>query len=569
MARTAKSLNVNEGPKLKAALDISICKGSTRPHLGRSPLPSIGDIIFMFPIYALLAFAPNSVFADGSTGWHLVSGQYIIDNFRVPHHDLISYTFPQKAWVPYEWLFDAVAAALVRLGDLRLLAVVTAASIGWLLLSIYGDVRRTGCHYLIAIGVVLIGALTSSVHWLARPHLFTFFGVYIFARFLEAFHRNTLSPRRAIAIFGLTMIVWSNAHPGFLTGFVMVTIYLASEVVTMIALPPGEERRLTRKRAGTLLASLAVMAAASLLTPNGLALYPYIGSYLSPGSSALMNAFEEFMSPTFHGEVHAGSLELLFFAIVIGLATSRRKPWLGQLLLVLAFAHLSLSGMRNEPLFAIVSVPFIAELFADNNLFALIGGPGTFSPRWLDPLRQRVRGMAQRFDAMESRCTMHLIPIVTTGILALSCIGAGMTPAVHSLVSSQFDLKTKPTTTLDYIQNKHLAWDRGFNLDNWGGYIRYKTGQRVFIDDRLDFYGPGFYLRYVQTISIQPGWSKLLDEYKIEWVLLRKDVLLATMLAQTPGWHLSAEDQAAYLFVRGPIAQHSLPHGVASARSNP
>jgi hypothetical protein len=521
----------------------------------------------MFPIYALLAFAPNSVFADGSTGWHLVSGQYIIDNLRIPHHDLISYTFPQKTWVPYEGLFDAIAAALVRLGDLRLLAVATAASIGWLLVSIYGDARRTGCHYLIAIGVVLIGALTSSVHWLARPHLFTFFGVYIFARFLEAFHRNMLSPRRAIVIFGITMLVWTNAHPGFLTGFAMVTIYLASEVLTTIALPPGEERRLAWKRAGTLLASLAVMGAASLLNPNGFGLYRYIAAYLSPGSSSLANQFEEFMSPTFHGEVHAGSLELLFFAIVLGLVTSRRKPWLGQLLLVLAFAHLALSGMRNEPLFAIVSVPFIAELFADNNLFVLLGNAGTFPPRWLEPLRLRIRGAAQRFDAMESRCTMHLIPIAVTAVLALSCIGADMTPALRSPVSSRFDPKTKPTTTLEYIEKNHLAWDRGFNLDNWGGYIRYKTGQRVFIDDRLDFYGPVFYLRYVQTASIRPGWSKLLDEYKIEWVLLPKDVLLATMLAQTPGWHLSAEDQAAYLFVRAPIARHSLPHGVAATQN--
>jgi hypothetical protein len=517
-------------------------------HGRKSPLPNGGDLIFICPMYLLLVLLPNFVFSDGSTGWHLVTGQYILDHLRIPHEDLISYTFPHKPWIPSEWLFDLVAAALVKLGGLKLLALATASAIASLFVFIYQDARRSGCHFVAVLIIALIGLLTSSVHWLARPHLFTFFGVYIFARYLEALHRNEVSAKHVNLVLGLAMIVWVNAHPAFLLGLGMVAIYLASEAITVAVLPPGEKRELAGKRAVTLLAGLAITVAVSLVNPRGLAVYPYLATYWRQG--AVLGQFQEWQSPTFHGQLHATGLELLFLAFVIGLATSRRKPWLGQLLLVLAFAHLALSAMRNEPLFVIVSLPVIAGLFVDNNLFSLTGTDTADSPRWLERLQTPWQGAARAFDKMEFNCTMHLIPIALVAVLAFSCIAAGSIPGVHALVSARFDPKTKPTATLDYIANNRLPWDRGFNLDNWGGYIRYMTGQRVFIDDRLDFYGEDFYRRYVQTLTVKPGWQGFLDEYRVGWVLLPKNIALVDSLKQTPGWHLQAEDPAAYLFVR-------------------
>jgi hypothetical protein len=499
-------------------------------------------------MYLLLVLLPNFVFSDGSTGWHLVTGQYIIDHRRIPHEDLISYTFPNKPWVPSEWLFDLVAAALVSIGGLRLLALATASTIASLFVLIYQDARRTGCHFAPVLMIMLIGLLTSSVHWLARPHLFTFFGVYIFSRYLEALHRDKISALHGNIVLGLTMLAWANAHPAFLIGLGMVAAYLVSETITMLVLPPGSELALARKRAGTLLAALAVTAAVSLVNPRGLGMYPYLATYWRQG--AVLGQFQEWMSPTFHGQLHATGLEILFLAFVVGLATSRRRPGLGQLVLVLAFAHLALSAMRNEPLFVIVSLPVIADLFANTNLISLTGAGIADSPRWLRHVRQHWQRAAQAFDRVEFTCTAHLIPIAIVGVLAISSIAAATVPGMRALLTSQFDPKSKPTTTLDYIAKHRLRWDRGFNLDNWGGYIRYTTGQRVFIDDRLDFYGEDFYRRYVQALAIKPGWQGLLDQYRVEWVLLPKNTALVDLLNQRPDWHLQAEDQAAYLFVR-------------------
>jgi hypothetical protein len=519
-----------------------------RPRSPRSPLPSGGDIVFLALLFLLLARLPNFVFADASTGWHLVTGQYIIDHLRVPHRDLISYTYPNKPWVAYEWLFDIAAALLVRAGGLPLLSVVIVSAIALLFALLYRDARRSGCRFLCGLAVTLLGALASSVHWLARPEIFTFFGVYIFARGLEALHRGQMRAWGAAAALGATMLVWTNAHPAFILGFGMIVIYIVAEGGATLILPSGEERRTAAVRAGQFAGIGLTAAAVSLINPNGASLYPYILALLR--QTSVRNGFAEWMSPVFHGEPYGVSLELLFAVIVIGLAASRRRLWLGQLLLLLAFAHFALSAVRNVPLFVIVAVPLVAALLADLDAGALLGAAQTGSTGWAARAAGRWRRLAETFDGVERRCTMHIAPIAAVLVLAASCVTAAQWRGSPALVSSGFDPAQVPTATLAYVGRAGLRWNRGFALDNWGGYIRYETGHRVFIDDRPDFYGTAFYERYIQTIAARPGWNTLLEEYGIEWVLVPRDVPLIVVLEQTPGWRLTAEDRAAYLFVR-------------------
>jgi hypothetical protein len=523
------------------------CGTSGAERTSRSPLPSGGDIVFLAIVYLLLGLLPNYVFRDASIGWHLIDGRYILDHWHVAHHDLFSYTFPNRSWVSSEWLFDAVAAALVGLGGLPLLGVAAACSIALLFLLLFQDARRTGCPFLLALGLTLVGALASSVHWLARAHLVTFFGVYIFAKVLETFHNSKVRGAATNVILGLTMLVWSNAHAGFLVGFGMVTLYLASEAFTAGALA-GPLRTAAWQRAKSLLIGLVIIVAASFVNPYGPSLYSSFTASLRQLGGAIQT--QEFLSPTFHGELYSTCLGVLFTALVVGLATSRRKLWLGRLLLVVAFAALALNGIRNVPLFVIVALPVIADLlggWAPLTLLADVGGPYA---SWIEALTRRWGRRQLGFDEMERRCTMHLLPAAAVVVLAGSCILGGRVPGIHPFVSSGFGAQTVPTTTLSYIHSHGLAWNRGFNMDNWGGYIRYETGQRVFVDDRTDFYPKDFMQRYGEILYAAPGWRALLDQDRIEWVLIPKTVSLAAALRLAPGWTLQAEDPAAYLFVR-------------------
>ena len=80
-----------------------------------SPLPNVGDLIFVGVCQLLLYMRPNYLFSDGSTGWHLVTGQHVLTSHAIPRVDLMSYTFTGKPGVAYEWLSYAIMAFIVNI----------------------------------------------------------------------------------------------------------------------------------------------------------------------------------------------------------------------------------------------------------------------------------------------------------------------------------------------------------------------------------------------------------------------------------------------------------------------
>lgn len=537
---------------------------TTRP----SWLPSIGDILFLVVLYLLLGILPNFIFADGSTGWHLVTGHYILETGRVPATDLVSYTFPDKAWVAYEWLFDAFIAGLDKLGGLRLVSVACCSAIATMFLLIYRDCRREGCHYALTLVLCIMGVLVSAIHWLARPHLVTWFGVYFFARFLHAHFNGEISARKLWIILGLSMLIWVNCHPAFLMGFAILFIYLFCDAVVWLWLAAGEKKQEVTKRLKGLAAAFGITALASLINPYGLKLYEYIFHYLK--QTAVISQTDEFASPVFHGQLQPTCLELLYFALISGLVASGVRPALPALMTTLAYAHLSLSGVRNMPLFVIVALPLIASLWGRNSRLENLLGTASETPNKIVAfIKKSVSANAATFDEVERICCRHAVPIITVILLSLSCLQDGKLFG-KEFVTSKFKPDASPTTTLTAMKEHKLDPSKGFNYDNWGGLIRYKTGQRVFIDDRVDFYGEKFYLDYADIALVHPNWKQLLDKYKIEWILFPKNGVIVSKLREEKDWKLLAEDGGSVLFVRQTVpASDSKPNLPTSSPADP
>lgn len=511
-------------------------------------LPSIGDLLYVAVLLLLFGILPNFLlFNDGSTGWHLVTGHFVLENMRVPNTDLISYTFPDQHWVAYEWLFDTVIAGLDKLGGLKLVATAAGSAIALLFFLLYGSCRKSGCQALLAVLLCFLGVLVSAVHWLVRPHLVTFFGVYIYSQMLERFWQGELSGKALFIWLAAAMLIWTNSHPAFIIGFVMVGIYLSCDLATTL-LAGKEASSQAWARCKTLAAALAASLAASLLNPYGLKLYSYIFDYLTKTTSILKET-EEYNSPVFHGTMQPACLELLFFSLAVALAICTRKLGLPRLMLVLAFAHLSLTSMRNMPLFVIVSLPAIASLLATAQPTVLIDETAA-EFAWSKPaqwLKTRWADLGARLNDAESLCTRHALPVACTIVMTISCFfGGRIGPLV--LVDCEFDPLRFPSENLKLLED--LDPKHGLNLDNWGGYLRYKTGNRVFIDDRADFYGSKFYLDYAAMARTESNWRDLLEKYKIEWALFPTKHALALELKLDPDWKVAGVDHSSSLFVR-------------------
>jgi len=500
-----------------------------------NPAPDLGDVIFILILQFLLFTSPNYLFGDGSTGWHLLAGRYILHNHSIPRHDLFSYTFSGAPWVAYEWLSDTLMAAAEAAGGLNGVAVLCASLIALVFLLVYDQCRRRGMNSLLSLCLTVAGALASSVHWLARPHLWSFLGVYVFSTSLEAFRRGTMGGARLVVTLGLAMAFWVNLHPAFLMGFALIAIYLGCELV-------GRRAKLRAYAA-----ALAAALAGSLANPYGFNLYRYILNYLRGGQ--VLAATDEYRSPVFHGALQPTCLEILFAAVMIGFLFCRSKPALPALVSFLAFGHLALSAVRNAPVFAVVAVPLAADLFAGSGAPATGAGTETPAGGWFSRVRSCLSERARSFEATESLCKMHLLPAACVVILFIVSANHGRFMGRQLLVSG-FPSRSLPGRTLDSITEQKLVPERGFNYDNWGGYIAYRLGIPVFIDDRADFYGIKFYTDYATVNLVCPGWQQVLDRYRIQWLLIPRQSLLAARLEGEPGWRLAAQDEAADLFTR-------------------
>ena len=502
-----------------------------------SPMPDVGDFIFVFVIWIALFVLPSMLFVDGSTGWHLVAGNYILDNFSVPYTDLNSFTYADKDWVAYEWLFDAGAAALVRMGGTNLLAVALACMLGFIFVYIYDKCRESGSNIILSSFFTVVAILVSAIHWLARPHVFTYIFVLIFIASLNGFYQDKLSKKSLFITLVVTMLFWTNIHPSFAMGCIVTLIYFV--VLFFQSFLSSEEsiRLKAKSKAITLFLLMAACTLITLVNPYGIKLHVYIIEYLQ--GQEIIKGTNEFMSPVFHGGLHETCLEILFLAFISGLAL-RKKLTTPMLLVCLAFAHAALAGIRSMPMFAIVATPAIAYLWSSNSTTVKSTSPDS------SPLKKTFKLLCD-FQEQEAKCKMHLVPIAITIAFTVIALNGGMLFG-NKVINSGFAEKHLPVKALEYIKNNSLTESRGLNLDNWGGYLRYKLDHRVFIDDRADFYEYKFYYDYSRMMSAAEDYKELLNKYKIEWVLFPKNSQLANKLRENKNWQEVASDRASALF---------------------
>lgn len=511
-------------------------------------LPGLADYIFILALYIMLYLKPDMILSDGSTGWHLVTGNYILQHHQIPHTDIMSYTFANKPWVAYEWLSDLFMAILVKLGGLSLLLVSAACAIAYLFSLLYKACRDNGCNFLQAFFLTITGGIVSTIHWLARPHLFTFFGVFIFTTLLSRYYQGSLSKKKLAIFLTLYMLLWANCHPGFILGLLLIGLYLLSSIIEYFLFDQNQNKSLKAQSVRWLGLCFVLSVGATLCTPYGTGLYSYIFHYLVQGSSVVA-ATDEFLSPVFHGSLQPFLLETFFALFIIGLALSKRRIALPDLLVYLAFAYLSLSAQRNMAIYIIVALPIISRLYADTvfnpvngSLFEILKKP------WRNLISQ-FNNLNQGFTENEQACSSRLLSGAICLLLILIACAGGKVFGVE-ILQDRFAEYRNPNSTLAMIKKLHLKPEQGVALDNWGGIIRYQLDYPVFIDDRSDFYGEPFYLEYGRLILTSEGWQKIMDKYHINWVLLPKNYRLIQALKADNHWQLVAEDQASALMVR-------------------
>jgi hypothetical protein len=297
----------------------------------------------------------KTLLSDCDTGWHIRTGEWILAHGGVPTHDIFSYSKPDGAWFAWEWLSDIVWAFLNAHGGLATVACFAILLLAATFALLFHLARRKS-NAIVALVITMLAATASSVHWLARPHLFTLFFVVLFYGALERVRdgRTRVAGVPYLALLPPATILWTNLHGGFFVGILMVATYGTGELLKVAFSADTDDRRPALGRALAYFCCAALCLAASLVNPYTYHLHAHVAQYLADPYSA--QHIIEFLSVSFHHPLAIFFEAMLLLAALSGLWHAANGNFTQPLLLLL-WAHGALLSTRNIPIFMLVAAP--------------------------------------------------------------------------------------------------------------------------------------------------------------------------------------------------------------------
>lgn len=477
-------------------------------NLRRLLVPSPGAWLWLVMFLGIL-FSPRraELFNDGDTSWHWLQGQWMLEHRAVLRADPFSHTRAGAALLCKDWGGDVLTALAGKLAGWSGLVFGAALLIATTLWLLYRQMRREGAPALWAATLTLLAAWVCTSHWLARPHLLTHLMVVVFAWKLRAFDAGRASARSAFAWLVPLTIVWTNVHSGFLTGFVLIGAFVAGNV----ARP---------SKAATFAALGAVCLLASLLNPFGWELHRHLIGFL--GTPKLAFSTVEWQPPEFRSATTWGFAFLL--AVIVATFVAGRKKLRGaDVVLAGSWAILAALFSRNVSVFALVSIPIVAE--------------------HLPAAWQRSR-VADRIAALEpatnGSVAVAAAILVAAGMLTSPALATELSPRAWPVAAARFAR-----------ENPGRLRGEMFNEYTWGGYLMQALPERrVFIDGRNNFYGIELIGEYQRAALAQPGWEHVFDKYNVGWTILPRACRLNESLAALPSWKCEFADDTAVIYGR-------------------
>ncbi len=495
----------------------------SRPSLRSWLVPDLALVAALAALLCLFAGPEGgtALFRDSDAGWHIQNGEQIVASRVLPHADAFSFSKPAAPWIAWEWAADALTGAIHRVSGLdgvaTLYGLAIAASV-WMWFRLTWAVEG---NFLFACLLAAPMISTTAIHWLARPHIWS----WLFA--LASVWWCERAPQRLnwrhFAGIALVSALWANLHGSFLLGPSIALIYAMGSFL---------RRAVWIGQAGKrpYLASALTSLLATLANPYGWHLHQHVIAYLS--DSALLARVGEFQSFNFQAPGAIQPMIVLTAALAGGFAAiAVRRP--ERFLLTLLITAAAIRSARALPLAALLLLPLANGSFTEVLTLA----------RSLKPkLRRRLD------DTLRYGERLRVLDGGFRGYALIPAIAAVLLAGLHARAA--FPAARFPVTASEAVaalpQNVRV-----FAPDYFGGYLIYRfRGQRkVFFDGRSDFYGADFVDRYARIVEARPGWREEFARWRFTHALLPPDSPLLDAL-KSSGWRELHRDRTALLLAK-------------------
>jgi len=441
-------------------------------------------IVLFFGLVFLYSF--NQI-ANSDTFYDLKTGQYILDNFKIPTHDIFSLPAYGADWIPHEWLAQIIFYLVYAVSGFFGL-MVFCALLGVLTYFILWRLAlKKGANFNLSILILFILSYLTLELWVPRPQIFSYLSLALLIYFLESY-RDKPDKKHLIGSV-LTIWFWANTNASFILGLVIIIFYFLSEAICSRwrewsgkNLSSGNIKNLGIAAAGSV--ALGVFA-----TPSG-----YHGLFYSFYVQEVANylgVLEWKPITIFLYEVQTQIFVAMIFLADAFLAwwfffrkESRDMTFLG---LVLGISLLPFISIRHVGFWPIA-------------LFV----PAAMS------LSATLKNFLARFSARAFGIFLLVIGIIF--------ILGRLLWMPKSLINERII----PVQAVDFIKENRLHGPL-FNLYNEGGYLTFRLWpeDKVFIDGRSEVYRGRPIIEFFTIFGLHPGWEKLTDEkYGINYFFL-------------------------------------------------
>jgi hypothetical protein len=478
--------------------------------------------IVLFPGY-------QKFFLDSDAGWHIRAGERMLETRALPQSEPFSFTMQGAPWFAWEWGADVMIGTIH--GKWGLSGVVffygsAIAAAVWLWFRLNWVVEG---NFLVACLFAAPMISSTTLHWLARPHLLSWLFLLGALTFAEKLRRDPrITTFRVMAVvFGSCL--WANIHGSFFFGAVIAIVYALGISIGKF-LWEGQQGN-----AKPFVQLAAISVAATFINPYGWSLHIHVFRYLT--DSALLSKIGEFQSFDFHTGGAGAVLAVLSIACLGGVLALVQKD-LPVFFLSALLIGAALHSARGFPIVALLILP-------------LANGVITKSLNsWHDlrlPVRRAIAGFldySERLRAIDSKAS-GLIWAPLLALLLLTFLDSKAIAAKTGFPAAEFPVAAAAELDRLPVDARILAPDK------FGGYLiyRFKGQRKVFFDGRSDLYGANFLKQCGRLMQARPGWQKIFDSYHFDDVLLPNDYPLIPALEQT-GWKPVYHDSVCTLLTR-------------------
>ena len=467
-------------------------------------------VICSFIVLKVLYFSIFTTgISDADIFWQMRDAQFMVANHRFPSVDTYSFTAYGLGRLDYEWLSELAyygAFRALHWQGIFLFATVLLAliccGVFYLALRRSNDPLAAGLATMLgtALMVVGFGPRMHDLGWLCFLAIFAI---------LEKFRFGRSAPLWAIPIL---FCLWVNVHGSWPFGLaVFAVIFLAGLI-------PSDWGRLQAARwspaqRNKLLMVGAATIPALFINPFGykLLLYP---ADLFLHQPLMVSLLQEWAPVNFGTQT--GLWVGVTIALLLVTAVVRDARWrIDDLLLTILLLFCGLSHVRM--------------LFPAGIVLPTVLAPGLTGFSTYDPSHER------------KRLNLILLSAVVVSLVFLF-------PSERKLQHEIDD--AYPSQAVNFLRS-HGGSPRLMNEFDWGAYIGWvMPEQKVFIDSRTDIFEYHGVLQDLLDLALLKRPAEILQQYRIDTVLIRNNSWLAIWLDRQPSWRREFKDAISSVYVR-------------------